>query len=67
MAVVLACEKLVKTYQQGALKVPVLRDVHFSVDQGERVAIVGASGAGKSTFCVWPPQHLRLGQLKREG
>jgi ATP-binding cassette, subfamily B, bacterial len=29
---------------------PVLRDVSFTVHQGQRVALVGASGAGKSTI-----------------
>lgn len=30
---------------------PVLRDVSFAVDAGETVAIVGATGSGKSTLC----------------
>ena len=29
---------------------PVLRDVSFKVSQGERIAVVGATGAGKSTI-----------------
>ncbi|WP_179204430.1 ABC transporter ATP-binding protein [Sphingobacterium sp. JB170] len=31
-------------------KLPILRDVNLSVEKGEIVSIVGASGAGKSTF-----------------
>ena len=34
-------------YQPGA---PVLRDVSFTIHPGERLAIVGATGSGKSTF-----------------
>ncbi|AAO90521.1 lipoprotein-releasing ABC transporter ATP-binding protein LolD [Coxiella burnetii] len=49
-APVIHCEKLSKTYVEGKLRVPVLHEVEFSVAPGERIAIVGASGAGKSTF-----------------
>ncbi len=56
---VLKCSGLGKTFSQGNLTVPVLRDVNFSVAQGEQVAIVGSSGAGKSTLL-----HL-LGGLDR--
>jgi ABC-type glutathione transport system ATPase component len=45
---VLECRHVVKTFSEGGLNVGVLQDVSFSVAQGERVAIVGASGSGKS-------------------
>jgi len=41
---------LCKTFQDGVLHVDVLRDINFSVAKGQRVAIVGSSGSGKSTF-----------------
>jgi lipoprotein-releasing system ATP-binding protein len=47
---VLRCEGLSKTYQEGRLKTPVFAGLEFAVAPGERVAIVGASGVGKSTL-----------------
>ena len=47
---VLRCTNLSKTFSQGNLVIAVLRDVNFTVAQGEQVAIVGSSGAGKSTL-----------------
>lgn len=39
-----------KGYLLGEEKVPVLKDVCFSVEQGEYVAILGPSGSGKTTL-----------------
>jgi len=43
-------ESVSKTYQQGSFQVRVLREISFEVGRGEQVAIVGASGTGKSTL-----------------
>ena len=48
-----------KSYQVGTQQLHVLRDLDLSVERGEMVAIVGASGVGKSTLL-----HL-LGGLDR--
>ena len=41
---------LVKTYTVGGVLLTVLRDLDLSVEAGEMVAVVGASGVGKSTL-----------------
>ncbi len=56
---VLACAALKKSYWQGRTEVPVLTGVDLAVEAGEQVAIMGASGTGKSTLL-----HL-LGGLDR--
>ena len=47
---ILRVENLVKTYGKGENKVKAVDDISFSVEKGELVAIVGASGSGKSTI-----------------
>src|SRR5262245_22832728 len=55
----LTATNLNKTYQVGTERLHVLRDLELSVEQGEMLAVVGASGVGKSTLL-----HL-LGGLDR--
>ena len=59
MPVILEARDLVKRYPLRAGSVDVLHGVSLSVEQGEFVAIMGASGSGKSTML-----HL-LGGLDR--
>ena len=49
-AAVIRCERLGKTYAEGRLRTPVFAGLEFAVAAGETVAIVGASGVGKSTL-----------------
>jgi lipoprotein-releasing system ATP-binding protein len=43
-------EDLHKSYAVGGSRLPVLRGLSLAVDPGEMVAVVGASGVGKSTL-----------------
>ncbi|MEX0446793.1 lipoprotein-releasing ABC transporter ATP-binding protein LolD [Xenorhabdus sp. SGI246] len=46
----LLCHHLCKKYQEGQVSTEVLKNVTFSMQQGEMMAIVGSSGSGKSTL-----------------
>ena len=62
-----------KSYVVGvrgcSLRVAVLRGVSFHVGQGERLGIVGAPGAGKTTLvhCIRGMRRPDAGEVLREG
>ena len=43
-------ENVKKIYKTGEVEIEALRDVNFTIEQGEFCVIVGASGAGKTTI-----------------
>ena len=59
MSELLAVRDLRKSFTEGATEIHVLRGANFALAEGERVAVVGQSGVGKSTLL-----HI-LGTLDR--
>lgn len=47
---VIICRSVSKTFRQGGAQVDVLKNIDLCVNEGETIAIVGASGTGKSTL-----------------
>ncbi len=46
----ISVKNLTRTYKNGDVVTPVLKGIDFHARQGEWIAIMGRSGAGKSTF-----------------
>src|SRR5712675_2858380 len=60
---------IVKSYQVGGTLLTVLRDLDLQVETGEMVAIVGASGVGKSTLLhlLGGLDHVDQGRIAIDG
>ena len=43
-------QNICKEYIQGKMKIPVLKDICFQMEEGEYTAIMGPSGSGKTTL-----------------
>ncbi|MFC1932806.1 ABC transporter ATP-binding protein [Chloroflexota bacterium] len=43
-------ENVTRVYQMGKVGVPALRGITLNIERGEMIAIIGASGSGKSTM-----------------
>ncbi|OGT31386.1 MAG: lipoprotein releasing system, ATP-binding protein [Gammaproteobacteria bacterium RIFCSPHIGHO2_12_FULL_35_23] len=49
-SVIVSCTNLKKYFNEGGNFIEVLKDINFSINQGETLAILGESGSGKSTL-----------------
>ena len=47
---ILKLEQICKDYVQGNMQIPILKNICFSMEEGEYVAIMGPSGSGKTTL-----------------
>jgi lipoprotein-releasing system ATP-binding protein len=60
---------LVRTFDDGASRVEVLKRVDLDISAGERIAIVGSSGSGKSTLlhCLGGLDLPNSGEIRMSG
>lgn len=47
---ILELQDVKKTYRSRGIETPALKEINFSVDEGEFIAIMGESGSGKTTL-----------------
>ena len=50
MKEILKLENVSKTYQAKNGEIEALKNINFSIKQGENISIIGPSGCGKSTL-----------------
>ena len=50
MDTIIRMEHVSKSYQLGLKSIQALKDLDFTAERGEFVAVMGRSGSGKSTF-----------------
>ena len=57
------------TFQYPGTSRPVLKDINLKVNPGEFVALVGASGVGKTTLCALIPRFYEVtdGEIRLDG
>lgn len=69
MSKVLEVRDLCKTYIVNKRQNNVLKNVNFSVEEGEMIAIMGPSGSGKSTllYTVSGMDNITAGEVKFDG